>query len=118
MSACDKGGRLDKALEIYDDMQAAGLQPDYMTYSNLVTGARVLRFDGCIRWNVYTWQAMASPLGRPSLCFTRCSFERKAPFMINVVFNPCGEPWHWPTDSHRKKGLLSGLGAQVINKSS
>ena len=38
ISACDKGGRLDKALEVYHDMEAAGLEADLITFSNLVSG--------------------------------------------------------------------------------
>ena len=40
ISACDKGGRLDKALEVYADMEAAGLEADLITFSNLVSGTQ------------------------------------------------------------------------------
>ena len=38
ISACEKGGRLDQALKAYADMLEAGMQPDMITYSNLLTG--------------------------------------------------------------------------------
>ena len=37
ISACAAGSRLDKALQVYDEMQEAGLQPDHITYSTLVS---------------------------------------------------------------------------------
>ena len=36
ISACAAGSRLDKALQIYDEMQEAGLQPDRIIYSTLI----------------------------------------------------------------------------------
>ena len=42
ISACDKGGRLDKALEIYHDMETAGLEADLITFSNLVSGMHLV----------------------------------------------------------------------------
>ena len=42
ISACDKGGRLDKAMEVYADMEAAGLEADLITFSNLVSGTHAL----------------------------------------------------------------------------
>ncbi len=37
ISACAAGSRLDKALQVYDEMQEAGLQPDHITYSTLIS---------------------------------------------------------------------------------
>jgi pentatricopeptide repeat protein len=40
ISACEKGGRLDKALQVYEEMKAAGREADMITFSNLLTGKR------------------------------------------------------------------------------
>lgn len=45
ISACEKGGRLDQALKAYADMLEAGMQPDMITYSNLLTGADTQHID-------------------------------------------------------------------------
>ena len=37
ISACAAGSRLDKALQVYDEMQEAGLKPDHITYSTLIS---------------------------------------------------------------------------------
>lgn len=37
ISACAAGSRLDKALQVYDEMQEAGLEPDHITYSTLIS---------------------------------------------------------------------------------
>ncbi len=58
ISACDKGGRLDKALEVYHDMETAGLEADLITFSNLVSGTHVcvVSTSRIQRWSVYVWQ--------------------------------------------------------------
>ncbi len=34
---CERGGRLDKAMEVFSNMQAAGVKPDDITFSTLVS---------------------------------------------------------------------------------
>ncbi len=41
ISACEKGGRLDKALQVYEEMKAAGREADMITFSNLLTGKQL-----------------------------------------------------------------------------
>lgn len=36
ISACERGGRLDKALEMYNEMLGLGIEPDLITYSAMV----------------------------------------------------------------------------------
>ena len=43
ISSCERAGRLDKALELYHDMRAAGLEPDFYVLEILVTGGALER---------------------------------------------------------------------------
>ena len=40
MTACCAGGRPDAAQQVFRSMRAAGVQPDHITYSTLLAGAR------------------------------------------------------------------------------
>ena len=40
MTACCAGGRPDAAQQVFRGMRAAGVQPDHITYSTLLAGAR------------------------------------------------------------------------------
>ena len=37
ISACEKAGRLDQALAVFDKLLASGLDPDVITYSALIS---------------------------------------------------------------------------------
>lgn len=38
MTACCAGGHPEKAYEVFQEMQAAGIQPDQISYSTLIAG--------------------------------------------------------------------------------
>jgi pentatricopeptide repeat domain-containing protein 1 len=37
ISACEKGGQWERAVEVFEEMKAAGVKPDVITYSALIT---------------------------------------------------------------------------------